>query len=125
MIKTATVLGQPHTAPRAAGVAGVIFSVLMAACLGIVRVALPAYPFHQAAWITDPAARTALGFALYLVPFTGIAFLWFMGVFRDRLGTLEDRFFVTVFLGSGFLFVACLFGAGTMAGSVMEVVGSG
>lgn len=54
--------------------------------------------------------------ALYLVPFAGIAFLWFVGVVRDRIGALEDRFFATVFLGSGLLFVAMLFaGAATLA----------
>lgn len=31
----------------------------------------------------------------------GIAFLWFIGVIRDRSGAHEDRFFATVFLGSG------------------------
>jgi len=30
------------------------------------------------------------------VPFAGIAFLWFIGVLRDRLGEFEDRFFATV-----------------------------
>jgi hypothetical protein len=39
----------------------------------------------------------------------GIAFLWFIGVIRDHLGDREDRFFATVFLGSGLLFVAMLF----------------
>jgi hypothetical protein len=35
--------------------------------------------------------------------------LWFIGVLRDRLGQLEDRFFATVFFGSGLLFLAMLF----------------
>jgi hypothetical protein len=39
------------------------------------------------------------------IPFAGIAFLWFIGVIRDRIGAREDRFFATVFLGSGLLFV--------------------
>jgi hypothetical protein len=34
-----------------------------------------------------------------------------MGVMRDRIGDLEDRFFATVFLGSGLLFVAMMFAA--------------
>ena len=40
-----------------------------------------------------------------LIPFAGIAFLWFIGVLRDRLGEQEDRFFATVFFGSGLLFL--------------------
>jgi hypothetical protein len=44
------------------------------------------------------------------VPFAGIAFLWFIGVVRERLGEIEDRLFSTVFLRSGLLFLAMLFG---------------
>ena len=44
-----------------------------------------------------------------MAPFAGIAFLWFIGVLRNRVGALEDQFFSTVFLGSGLLFVASLF----------------
>jgi hypothetical protein len=49
--------------------------------------------------------------ALYLGPFSGIAFLWFVAVIRDQIGEREDRFFATVFFGSGLLFVALLFAA--------------
>jgi hypothetical protein len=40
---------------------------------------------------------------------SGIAFLWFMAVVRDRLGEREDRFFATVFFGSGLLFIGMTF----------------
>jgi hypothetical protein len=53
------------------------------------------------------------------VPFAGIAFLWFIGVLRDRLGEREDRFFATVFLGSGLLFPAMLFASATVAGGII------
>ena len=56
--------------------------------------------------------------AVNLVPFAGIAFLWFIGVIRDRLGQREDRFFATVFLGSGLLFVAMLFAASAVTVSL-------
>ena len=36
-----------------------------------------------------------------LMPFAGIAFLWFIGVVRDGFGRYEDKFFASVFLGSG------------------------
>jgi hypothetical protein len=123
MTTTIAVPAQRHTAPRAAGLAGVIFSVLVAASIVIVRLSIPEDPSRPAIWLTNPAARGEVRFALHLVPFAGIAFLWFIAVFRDRLGDLEDRFFATVFLGSGFLFVACLFGATVMAGSIIEMVG--
>jgi hypothetical protein len=56
---------------------------------------------------------------LYLVPFAGIAFLWFIGVVRDRIGTREDKFFATVFFGSGLLFVAMLFAAAAVIGGLV------
>jgi hypothetical protein len=53
------------------------------------------------------------------VPFAGIAFLWFIGVLRDRLGELEDRFFATVFFGSGLLFLGMLFLACAIVGGLL------
>jgi len=46
------------------------------------------------------SARTRLGAALELMPIAGIGFLWFVGVVRDRVGSLEDHF-STVYLGRG------------------------
>ena len=60
-----------------------------------------------------------VGFALNLVPFAGIAFLWFIAVLRDRLGKLEDQFFATVFLGSGLLFLGMMFVAASAAGGLI------
>lgn len=69
--------------------------------------------------------RGTLRFALHLVPFAGIAFLWFMGVLRNRLGSLEDQFFATVFLASGLLFIASLFAATAIAGAFLSEQRSG
>jgi CBS domain containing-hemolysin-like protein len=64
--------------------------------------------------------------ALNLIPFAGIAFLWFIGVVRDRLGQHEDRFFATVFLGSGLLFVTMLFVAGAVTAALIgSLAGTG
>src|SRR5262249_40020647 len=38
---------------------------------------------------------------------------------RNRMGTAEDQFFRTVFLGSGLLFVACLFATSAVDGTVL------
>jgi MFS family permease len=70
-------------------------------------------------WLTDSHHRAQVAIALNLVPFAGIAFLWFIGVLRDRIGEREDRFFATVFLGSGLLFVAMIFVAAAIAGGVI------
>jgi hypothetical protein len=85
--------------------------------LGIIRLALPTIPGEQRA--VNPAFGNAIPAALHLVPFAGLAFLWFLGVLRDRIGPAEDRFFATVFLGSGLLFVACLFASAAVAGAVL------
>ena len=95
--------------PRAAGIAGVLFAVLLTTALVLVRLAAPADPADVAPFVAEPAKRRLVVLALNLVPFAGIAFLWFIGVVRDRIGQREDRFFATVFLGSGLLFVAMLF----------------
>ena len=125
MTSTISVSNQKLTPPRAAAIAGVIFSALMILGLGIVRVAVPTNPVVPGVWLTDPVRQQAVGFALHLVPFTGVAFLWLMGVLRTRLGSLEDRFFATVFLGSGLLFVAMLFASAATAIALVDGVASG
>jgi MFS family permease len=111
--------GSPLRTPRSAAVAGIIFSVLLIATLVLLRVSVPAHPAVPGSWLTDSRSRTAVAIALNLVPFAGIAFLWFVGVLRDRIGEREDRFFATVFLGSGLLFVAMLFVAAAIAGGII------
>ena len=61
-----------------------------------------------------------MSLALGLVPFAGIAFLWFIGVIRDRIGEREDRFFATVFLGSGLLFVGMVFVGAAAVGGLLS-----
>jgi len=92
--------------------------VLLIAVFVLLRLSVPADPRMAGTWLTDPGRRTAVEIALNLVPFAGIAFLWFIGVLRDRIGQREDRFFATVFLGSGLLFVAMLFVATAVAGGL-------
>jgi len=64
----------------------------------------------------------AISLALNLLPFAGIAFLWFIAVVRNRLGAREDRFFATVFLGSGLLYVAMVFTSAALAGGLIRVL---
>jgi len=111
--------GSPLRAPRAAAFAGIIFSVLLLTAMVLLRVSVPAHPSVPGAWLTDAPRRTAVAVALNLIPFAGIAFLWFVGVVRDRIGHREDRLFATVFLGSGLLFVAMLFVGSAVAGGLI------
>ena len=105
-------LRQALRTPRSAAVAGIAFSVLFAAALVLIHLSVPLDPTDNGDWVRDGSRRDAVRVALALVPFAGIAFLWFIGVVRDRVGEAEDRFFATVFLGSGLLFVAMLFVVG-------------
>lgn len=95
--------------PRAAAAAGVLFAVLFAAVLILVRTALPEGAAPGSQWLEAGSRRIEL--AAVLMPFSGISFLWFIGVLRDGFGRLEDKFFSTVFLGSGILFLAMMFAA--------------
>ena len=104
-------------APRAAAIAGILFSILLITSILLLRLSVPADPLEAGAWLQTRASTVAL--ALNLVPFAGIAFLWFIGVLRDRLGEREDRFFATVFLGSGLLFLAMLFMSAAMVGGLI------
>jgi len=117
--------GSPLRTPRAAAVAGIIFSVFMITALVLLRISVPPRLTATGAWLTEPGKRAAVAVALNLVPFAGIAFLWFIGVIRDRVGEREDRFFATVFLGSGLLFVAMLFVAAAVSGGLIAEVTSG
>ena len=106
------------TTPRAAAVAGILFALLYGASLVLIRLAIPADRATEiGAWLESDAR--ALGLALNLVPYAGIAFLWFIGVIRDRMGELEDRFFATVLLGSGLLFLAMTFAGAALAGGLL------
>ena len=105
--------------PRAASVAGILFSLFYGVSLLLIRFSIPAdQTVNAATWLDTNLARVSL--ALNLVPYSGIAFLWFIGVIRDRLGDLEDRFFGTVFLGSGLLFLASTFVGAALAGGLLS-----
>ena len=110
------------TPPREAAVAGIVFSVLMIIGLGIIRLALP--DIQTARTMVNAGFEKALPFALHIVPFAGIAFLWLLGVLRNRMGETEDKFFATVFLGSGLLFVACVFASGALTEAVLREASS-
>jgi hypothetical protein len=109
------------TTPRAAAIAGILFSILLIASLVLIRISVPADPQDAGAWLSGSWKNVDL--ALNLLPFAGIAFLWFIGVVRDRLGQNEDRFFATVFLGSGLLFLAMLFTSAGIAGGIISLYG--
>jgi hypothetical protein len=88
----------------------------------LVRISVPANPLDAGDWLAQYSGTVTL--ALNMIPFAGIFFLWFIGVVRDRLGESEDRFFSTVFLGSGLLFLAMMFTSAAVTGGLINVYGS-
>lgn len=108
--------------PRSAAYAGIVFSLLVFASLSAVFFATPRKPADSADLLATSPKRELLLAGLSLIPFAAVAFLWFVGVIRDRIGDREDRFFSTVFLGSGLLFVGMLLVGEAMAsGMVLSV----
>jgi hypothetical protein len=103
--------------PRIAAIAGIIFGVLMSAALILIRLSIPIDSSDTGALLAGQADKVSL--ALSLVPFAGIAFLWFIGVVRDQLGHLEDRFFSTVFIGSGLLYLGLSFVSAGLAAALL------
>jgi hypothetical protein len=122
MNQPSTVVRPSLTSPRAAAIAGILFSVLLLTSLILVRVSVPSDLQDAGAWLSGN--WKTVGFALNLLPFAGIAFLWFIGVVRDRLGNSEDRLFATVFLGSGLLYLAMLFSSAAVAGVIINIYGT-
>ncbi|MDX3236265.1 hypothetical protein PV392_11330 [Streptomyces sp. ME03-5709C] len=105
--------------PRAAGLVGIAFAVLIGAAIVLVRVSIPDGESALTASPLSLSSRGGVETALALIPFAGVFFLWFMGAVRAHMGEGEDKFLSTVFLGSGLVFVATLFGATAAAGSLL------
>jgi hypothetical protein len=78
-----------------------------------------------AEYYRDPSNSTAALVWLQLLVFSTIAFLWFVGVVRGRIGDREPKLFGTVFLGSSILLAALLFLGATLlaAPAVLVAVG--
>lgn len=109
---------------EAAAAAGICYSVF--AALAMTR--LSSYPSLRlseaelTAWFDDGGNQALLVGGLGLASVAAIAFLWFVAVIRRRLGDREDRFFATVFFGSGVAHIAIsLAGAAVLAGPAVAM----
>ena len=92
--------------PLAGAIAGILFALLFTLSVSIMIATVVEVSRDTGEWLAGGVERVR--FALGLVPFAGLFFLWFIAVARERLGRLEDQFFSTVFLGSGLLFLAMI-----------------
>ena len=99
--------------------AGILFGLLFGATLILIRVKMPEGVGDSAEWLD--AQKGGILTATKLMPFAGITFLWFIGVVRDNLGRYEDRFFASVVLGSGLLFLAMMFVSTAVAAALVGI----
>jgi hypothetical protein len=105
------------TTPRAAAVAGILFAFLFGATIILIRLKMPEGVGDSAEWLDSHG--NGISIATKLMPFAGITFLWFIGVVRDNLGRYEDRFFASVLIGSGLLFLAMMFVSTAIAAGLL------
>jgi hypothetical protein len=111
--------------PASAAVAGIIFALILGTVILLLRSVIPESAADLGTWSEDAERRDTVNLALSLIPFAGIAFLWFIAVLRAQVGSAEDRFIGTVFLGSGLIFVAMLFAAAAALKAVLSLQDSG
>ena len=93
--------------------------MLFGATLILIRVKMPEGVGDSAEWLDSQ--KGGILTATKLMPFAGITFLWFIGVVRDNLGRYEDRFFASVLLGSGLLFLAMMFVSTAVAAALVGI----
>jgi hypothetical protein len=103
--------------PRSAALAGIVFSLLMITSMVLLHSSVGTnLTSIDPGWLESWSGSASV--VLVLVPFAGIAFLWFTGVMRDLMGDLEDKFFSTVFLGSGIILVVMMYVWAATVGTV-------
>ena len=95
-----------------------MFALLFGTVIVLIRLRMPEGMKDSSAWLSSD--HTGIVTAAVLMPFAGISFLWVIGVVRDGFGEYEDRFFASVFLGSGLLFLAMMFVATAVAAGLVS-----
>ena len=106
--------------PRAAAIAGIIYSILVITVMVLTKRAGTVQPQDITRELLETWSRP-FSLVLIMIPFAGIAFLWFTGVVRDRLREQEGRFFATLFFGSGTIHVLLLFIWGAILGTILNM----
>ncbi|TDE95948.1 hypothetical protein EXU48_06765 [Occultella glacieicola] len=116
--------GAPPGRPRllqgsGAGLAGLLFAVLFVVGFAILdQVPQSATTAELTEFYEGAGGNGLIVAGFYLVPFSGLSFLWFVAASRHRLSSLarrEDRLLDTVQLAAGVLFVAMMYVASAAA----------
>lgn len=117
-VETDRIIRREVRSPRSAAIAGIVYSVLIITGM-ILTTSITQTRLEDITRDTLESWASTARVVITLIPFAGIAFLWFTGVIRDRLGEHEDQFFATIFLGSGIIEVILLFFWGAVFGAVI------
>ena len=118
--RTGHVVRRELRSPRSAAIAGIIYAILMITGMVLVSNITRDLPEDITKdWLDAWSDRASV--AITLAPFAGIAFLWFTGVVRDRLGEHEDQLFATIFLSSGIITVVLVFMWGAVLGAMVSI----
>lgn len=112
---------------EAAAIAGIVcaagWSLALRGMLSTPGIGAPATEIVD--YYADHSNATAALVWLQVLVFASIAFLWFVGVVRARVGDVEPKLFGTVFFGASILLAALLFVGTSLiaAPAVLVVVG--
>jgi hypothetical protein len=102
------VVSKQLRSPRSAAFAGILFSLLTFTSIVLMANVTASIPEDiNRQWLETWSDTASV--IVTMVPFAGIAFLWFTGVIRDWLGDREDRFFATIYFGSSIILVSMMF----------------
>ncbi len=104
--------------PRSAAIAGILFALMRIFSL-VLMTSVSGPTELSIEWLENWSRISSI--VVLLIVFSGIAFLWFTGVIRDLIGEREDRFFATIFFGSGILYVALGFVWAAIFGAMLGI----
>ena len=107
---------------RSAAIGGLVFAATLMLTLYLYRSGLPYLTLLQADIDPTDASIGRVRAALLLLPYCGIAFLWFMAALTYSFGYADNRLFTTVFLSSGILFVGLMFVAGAIGAAALTTL---
>lgn len=105
--------------PRAAAIAGILFAILFSTSYFLILQHAPGNTGNLEKWLALNSDSLSMGISL--LPYAGIAFLWFMAVVRDGIGHLEDQFFSTLLIGSGLLYLSMTLMSAALASGALTV----
>lgn len=121
-------LRRRFTSVEAAAVAGIVCAVGWSLSFrGLL--AAPGYAASDAEinrYFAEPGRATAMVVWMQVLVFATIAFLWFVGVVRGRVGDREPKLFGTVFFGASILLAGLTFlGGALLAAPAIQVAVGG